>query len=134
MLRVLPEHSRNGIANDAVGFAIPPVLASIYYEHAIRLADDTGHGVSTLIAYVIAHELGHLLLSPSGHSEIGIMRAHWGPKELRLVVCGWLHFTPAQSRLIRVAAQARMRRESARIIVARSFDYDPAPEIQKPSD
>jgi hypothetical protein len=124
LLRVLPENSRQGIANDAFGFAVAPVLASVYYQHAVLLAAGTGYGVSVILACVIAHELGHLLLGPRSHSETGIMRGHWGRDELRLLVCGGLHFTPQQAKAIRVETQARMRRESTEIVVASSVDYD----------
>jgi hypothetical protein len=31
---VLPDRKRNGFPDDAFGFAVPPVLANVYYEHA----------------------------------------------------------------------------------------------------
>jgi len=124
LLRLLPENSRHGIADDAFGFAVPPVLASIYYQHAVLLAASTGYGVPGILACVIAHELGHLLLGPRSHSEIGIMRGHWGRNELRLIAWGGLHFTPQQAKAIRAEAQMRMRRETTGIIVASSVDYD----------
>ena len=124
LLRLLPENSRHGIADDAFGFAVPPVLASIYYQHAVLLAASTGYGLPGILACVIAHELGHLLLGPRSHSEIGIMRGHWGRNELRLIAWGGLHFTPQQGKAIRAEAQVRMRRETTGIIVASSVDYD----------
>lgn len=127
LLRVLPETSRHGIENDAFGFAVPPVLASIYYQHAVYLAASTGYGIRVILACVIAHELGHLLLGPRSHSQTGIMRGHWGRDELRLVVCGGLHFTPQQAKAIRAAAQTRIRRESSELIVTRSTDYNGTP-------
>lgn len=32
LLRVLSDHNRSGIQDDAFGFAVPPALASVYYE------------------------------------------------------------------------------------------------------
>ena len=38
-------------------------------------------GQDQLLGYVIAHELGHLLIG-AGHRPNGIMRASWGKNEL----------------------------------------------------
>jgi hypothetical protein len=34
MVRVLSDHTRNGYQDNAFGFAVAPLLASVYYEHA----------------------------------------------------------------------------------------------------
>ena len=45
--------------------------------------------VSQLLAYVIAHEIGHILLRTSGHSSIGIMRSDWNAKDLQRAAHGF---------------------------------------------
>jgi len=49
-----------------------------------------------LLGCVIAHEIGHLLLGPHAHSPAGLMRAHWGPNELREAASGNLYFSSEQ--------------------------------------
>jgi hypothetical protein len=57
--------------------------------------------VSTVLAHVIAHELGHLLL-PEGHSPTGLMRASLDPHGVVLS-----QFTDDQSRAMRAALVER---------------------------
>lgn len=53
-----------------------------------------------VLAHVMAHEIGHLLL-PYGHSSTGLMRANWDVADLRRAVYRQLKFTPEQAALIR---------------------------------
>lgn len=117
VLRVLSDHRRNGIQEDAFGFAVLPALASVYYEHAVYLARSQGteFEVSTILGCVMAHEIGHLLLGSNSHSDTGIMQGQWERKQFRQLMWGNLHFTPQQSKLIRAEGQIRMRLESAQL-------------------
>jgi hypothetical protein len=54
--------------------------------------------VSVVLAHVIVHELGHLLLPPDSHASFGIMR-----RAVDLEQPSLRRFTDAQSRLIRAA-------------------------------
>ena len=126
LLRVLQDRSRSGIPDDAFGFAVPPVMANVYYEPAERLARSEGYEVTSIFAGVIAHEIGHLMLGTSSHSEMGLMQRHWGRMQLQLIRCGGLYFTPQQSKLISAEGQRRMRLETPRIIVASSINHGPA--------
>jgi hypothetical protein len=96
------------------GFTVHPVLASVYYEYAVRRAksDDAEFETPIILGCVIAHELGHLLLGPNGHSAGGIMQGEWGPKQLHLALMGGLLFTSQQSKVIRRAARARAERQN----------------------
>ncbi len=47
------------------------------------LADASGSDRRVLLARVMAHELGHLLLKSPDHSKSGLMRAMWSKTELR---------------------------------------------------
>jgi len=63
VLRVLPGHIQGRLQDTLFGFVFPPALASVYYEHAGRLAS-TNSEISIVLGCAIAHELGHLLLGP----------------------------------------------------------------------
>jgi hypothetical protein len=59
-----------------------------------------------LLGSVMAHELGHLLLSSKAHSLWGIMQPIWHQDELSRVEMGALLFNPAESRLMRGRIEA----------------------------
>jgi hypothetical protein len=63
--------------------------------------------LNALLAYTLAHEMGHLLLSSAGHSSSGIMTLQWDLRKIRLACTGSLSFLPEQSGKIRTAARAR---------------------------
>jgi len=61
---------------DALGVAYPSVhRAQVFYDRVADLNIGTPRTIPSLLGDVIAHELGHLLLPPPGHSPGGIMRA-----------------------------------------------------------
>jgi hypothetical protein len=109
-LRVLGAPIRNKSRDTVFGFTIHPVLASVYYEHVVRRAknDNVEFDIPTILGCVIAHELGHLLLGPKGHSDTGIMRSPWKRNQIQQLMTGTLLFTTGQSKLIRAEAQRRM--------------------------
>lgn len=59
---------------DALAVANPSVRrAHIFYDRVAALNVGTPRTIPSLLGDVIAHELGHLLLPPPGHSWDGIM-------------------------------------------------------------
>ena len=79
VLRVLSESTQNKFQDTAFGFAVVPILASVYYDYAVRLArsDNAEFEIPIILGCVIAHEIGHLLLGSNSHSVSGIMQGHW---------------------------------------------------------
>ena len=73
----------------------------LFYAH---LADPNVHlplGDGELLGYVIAHEVGHLLLGTDSHSHDGIMQGRWEDVQLREAGKGNLQFTSSQAALMR---------------------------------
>jgi hypothetical protein len=60
---------------------------------------DTG----SVLACVIAHEIGHLLLPGTAHSPTGLMQAHWDRALVHNAATGSLTFTDAQAARILAA-------------------------------
>ena len=92
-----------------MGFAVSGArLASIMYGRVERLAQANATDLATVLGHVIAHEIGHLLLPPGGHSAGGIMNAML---DLHLAVRGVLQFssTEVTAMCARIAALARSR-------------------------
>jgi hypothetical protein len=76
--------------------------AFVYFAKVVESADTGGQDVGRMLAYTIAHEIGHLLLPGGGHSPSGIMRAQWDSDDVRRIAGGSLRFTSEQTSAIRV--------------------------------
>jgi hypothetical protein len=67
-------------------------MADAYFQ-AIQATSEQHHGDSgVLLGFVMAHELGHLLLGP-GHTPDGVMQGKWGQKQWDALRQRWLRFT-----------------------------------------
>jgi hypothetical protein len=89
-----------GDAHDTEGSAF------VFYDRVLRSAHESQQDVARLLAYAMAHEIGHLLLPSPAHAASGIMRAAWNGDDLRHIANGSLQFTPEQQAAIRVKAEA----------------------------
>ena len=99
---------------EVLGYAYPDDkgigwFAYVFYDRIKQLAEreKLGHA---LLAEVMAHEVGHLLLGSNSHSIAGIMCAHWNSEQLKNIAEGAMNFVPAQSKIMR----ARVRDVQAR--------------------
>jgi len=77
------------------------VYSNVYYQNLVLSRDHPGVSDADMLGYVIAHELGHLLLGSNSHSASGLMQAAWTPHSLSAYARSFLVFTPAQSVLLR---------------------------------
>ncbi|MCP5119901.1 MAG: hypothetical protein GY953_54585 [bacterium] len=75
-------------------------LAAVYYHRVLDLEKGNLADRVAILGCALAHEIGHLLLGHSRHSNNGIMRASWGDKDLRRMAKGRLLFTADQARQI----------------------------------
>jgi hypothetical protein len=75
----------------------------IFFNQVQGFARTCHVNVSTLLAYVIAHEIGHLLLPRMPHSPTGLMRGDWDRAVVREATAGSLRFTDAQIKRILAA-------------------------------
>lgn len=88
----------SGVSSDTVGFATPGSLAAnAIYDRVLEMAHDYHLKSGVLLGYVMAHELGHLLLPAHSHSELGLMRANL---DLELAREKKLGFTSDQAALM----------------------------------
>jgi hypothetical protein len=81
-------------------------FAYVFYDRVQELAErrTLGHA---LLADVMAHEIGHLLLGSNSHSVSGIMCARWDAEQLRNVAEGRVSFAPSESRRMREHVYSR---------------------------
>jgi hypothetical protein len=102
-LKILPESmaGRFGLSEAAFGLALGRQEAYIFAERVKLLALRKGVSESAILGYVMAHEMGHLLLGPGSHAPDGIMSADAPIQVFRDAGQGRLPtFTPAQVRQI----------------------------------
>src|SRR5438067_624574 len=66
-----------------------------------------------VLAHVMAHEIGHVLLGLNSHSSMGIMRGYWQAEEVSALERGRLLFSSQQSRAMRERLQAISARTMA---------------------
>jgi len=109
-------------SREEVGLAVRSAQAGsaadawLFYERVERLAESEVASRDQILGYIIAHEIGHLLLGPDSHSPKGIMRANWDRKYLEEASRGQLLFTRDQARLIRAEVQARSALSQANVV------------------
>jgi len=85
------------LSEDKVGY-----IVDVYYQAVQTLATSKQAEFRPLLGYVIAHELGHLLLGP-GHSTRGVMSAAWDLRDLQAIREACLRFSPAEgARMLRM--------------------------------
>jgi hypothetical protein len=63
--------------------------------------------VCSILAHVMTHEITHLLEGIARHSETGVMKAQWSPKDFDLMGYGPLPFAPEDVELIRRGLERR---------------------------
>ena len=78
-------------------------LVQVFFKQVCDFARVYHLDLSTMLAYVIAHEIGHLLLPGYGHSPTGLMQAGWDKALVHDAARGSLTFTAAQAARIRAS-------------------------------
>jgi hypothetical protein len=78
--------------------------ALVYHDRVLEVARRGDLDIARVLAYGMAHEIGHLLLPYPSHSIAGIMHANWNGDELRDIGAGTLRFTPGEASAIRARA------------------------------
>jgi len=101
-----PRQLGMAVLNREGGF---PNHAYVFLHRAVDLATNELLPWTGILGHLIAHELGHLLLGTNSHFPVGIMRANWGPAEIKLALMGNVSFTTQQSKRIRDDVERRLR-------------------------
>ena len=71
--------------------------AIVYYSEIRRLAElDRAVSSGEILGYVMAHEIGHLLLGPQHHDGT-VMKSHWGAAEVEMIRRRELRFNRSQN-------------------------------------
>jgi hypothetical protein len=110
-----PPVMRSALSLDAMGRAYigesgDCYLADAYFKAVQKLAAAHDADADALLGFVIAHELGHLLLG-EGHVPDGVMQAQWGVAAVKALERRWLQFNPAQRDRIQRKLRAKAETE-----------------------
>ena len=79
----------------------PGKRAHVFVQRAQRASLKFSVPICDVLAVVIAHELGHMLMPDGSHSRSGLMSAELGADHFRLASAGLLHFSPETATVIR---------------------------------
>ena len=83
----------------------------VFYD---RIQKKMGNAAAPrLLAYVLTHEIAHVLQGSDGHSPTGIMKAVWDSGDYFEMIHGRVKFTPSDIRLIRLGLDTRKTRSPA---------------------
>jgi hypothetical protein len=114
-LHILSSPATNDFSEDTLGIAMPHLgsgdHAGVFLSRVRQtVARNAGIiDVSDLLGYVMAHEIGHLLLHSTTHSREGLTRAGFRPRDLKQAGQRQLKFTPQQAEAIHRNALAQVR-------------------------
>lgn len=103
ILRILPPpRSAKG---EQLGYAAMTPEGGSYISvfHKAKALRARGSCLSdgTLLGYVVAHEMGHLLLGANSHSSAGLMRPLWTPHDVERMAQGRLRFDSGEASRMR---------------------------------
>ena len=96
------------------GFALPSktggfgTAATVFLDRVTRSAELSKVNETDLLACVMAHEAGHLLLGANSHSNYGLMSAAWKKAEFTKIAEGAFNFFGREKKRIAKDAQARL--------------------------
>ena len=88
-------------------------VAYALWHRVVEFASAENRAVEMILGYVIAHEVGHLLLPPPSHTASGIMRATWYRRDLDDAERDRLRFTAEQAHQIRRRIATELTRMQA---------------------
>jgi hypothetical protein len=118
-MRVMPNASKKltalGVNRLVFGFALPSTTggfgtaATVFMDRVVRTAGLSNVTEASLLATVMAHEAGHLLLGMNSHSNYGLMSAVWEEAEFSKIAEGSFRFFGREKKMIAKNARARLK-------------------------
>jgi hypothetical protein len=108
VIKLQPESQavRYGVRSVCGGIGFPS--GAIVFVRSFDTRSTTSE--ATRLGYVMAHELGHMLLGPNSHAIAGIMRGTLLSEDWEKAAQGTLGFTHSQNQQIRMWIDQRSRR------------------------
>jgi len=104
VLQIIPraQHPRGAVFGVAFVNGSGGAYADIFFDRVQRIHnEDRKISIATLLGYVMAHEIGHLLLGEHSHSRTGLMLGQWHADELARIARGRLFFDSREASFLR---------------------------------
>ena len=88
-----------------LAYAMPfgSAAVEVYYDRV------EAAGLDSLLTYVLAHEIGHVLQGSDGHSAAGIMKKKWDRRDYAEMRISSLQFTEGDVQLIHLGMEAKKK-------------------------
>jgi hypothetical protein len=112
MIHIVRKSLGGETSNDRVLGVAPRALhqrarhAWVFYERILDYSAALGLSITGLLAGVMTHELGHLLLDPTSSHGIGVMQESWGAPQVSALMIGRVAFTPEEAATMRLHVRA----------------------------
>jgi hypothetical protein len=98
-----------GVRSACGGFAFES-SAIVFVRSVYSMGTISAASAATRLGYIMAHELGHILLGPNAHANAGIMHATLVTEDWQQAAQGTLGFTQSQNEQICTWIERRSRR------------------------
>ena len=106
-------HTPPGYEKTLLGVSFPfsngGTLMTVFYNRVNELANKHIATHAQILGHAMAHEMGHLLLGPTFHDGLGIMREPWTAEDLERLATGTLLFSTEESILMHCELRRRIR-------------------------
>jgi len=88
--------------SETMAYALPYAGAGVtIHVDYCRIAENFHELYPEVLGHVMAHEIGHVLEGIARHSNDGVMKAHWGPRDYAGMKKRRLSFSPEDVELMR---------------------------------
>jgi hypothetical protein len=109
--------SPNGFPVHGLGYSLPcagrGVQVTIYADRVEAVSRTTLAGFHRVLAYALAHELGHVLLRSSAHEPSGLMKGIWTKADWQRAAVTVIAFAPYDASFIAGELRVIKTREAA---------------------
>jgi hypothetical protein len=101
----VPKHFRKGTLAFALPFARKGVRITVFYDRLEPIFEEHQGLAGSILGYVLAHEIAHVLERIDAHAETGLMRGQWNENDFVSMKFNAFHFTPEDAQTIRESVE-----------------------------
>jgi len=103
-----PEEYRTGALAEAFPYMPAGGAIKILYDRVASIAPRSHDKQAIILGHILAHEVTHVLQMSDGHSETGVMKAHWNADDYMAMLWKPLEFESGQAARIQQGLAARL--------------------------